>query len=554
MDLSVNKTKNDFLKNKTILLSTWGCGDKDHFHRRDWIPLFKKMFGKLIVFTPRDYHYRYGKKALNTEFLRIIQKEKPDYLLFGPSFFGQFSIETLVKIKELSPLTKTIMEFGDDDWRFEDWSRYYALFFDYVLTLMKDISIYKKDKIKRVFFIHGINPDFFKPMNLEKKYDVTFIGRPVADRYDYIKFLKEKGINIKLFGIAWNNYPDLSGIYQKILYDEEFPRVINQSKININFSKTPYNKGSQGQLKMRVLEVTACKSFLLNEYTDKNLDFINDKKEINFKNKEELLEKIKYYLKHEDEREKIAKETYNHIVKNYSWEFLFTNFFNELEKDKIRKLNLPEINKKIITLSDKELILPAEEIEKKLKDFDYVTFSKEKNKSLEYRNYLQAYSLQITKKQISCCDYYVFSKGLGDYLVSMTKEAFNSLSEEDFCKFLNVNQIMVTKSYFLENFNVFKKLLSGKKIKLINEENTAFVSIPLVKFKEIPSMNYKSMNKVFHMNFIDDLASIFFQKKIITPYIFSFFLAFIKNDFIRKYLINYLKDIKALSNIMKTLK
>ncbi|HTY43796.1 MAG TPA: glycosyltransferase [Patescibacteria group bacterium] len=541
----------DSLKNKKILLATWGLADKDNFECRDWIPLFKKMFGKLITFTMRNYYYHHGKEALNSEFLRIIQTEKPDYLLFGPGFYSQLDIQTISKIKTASPLTKTIIEFGDDDWRFEDWSRYYALFFDYIITTKKETEIYKNDGIKRAIFLHGMNTNFFKPMNLEKKYDVSFIGRPVADRYEYIKFLKENGIKIRLFGIGWQTYPDLKEIYEGVLYNEDYPRVINQSKININFSKTLYKKGAEGQLKGRSLEVPACNSFMLNEYTDRNVEFLNKKKEINFRSKEELLEKIKYYLKHEKERERIAKDVYDYMTKHYAWDILFGNFFKRIEKDKSESFKLPNISKKIEKISKKDFNLSYDELAKKLKNIDFIFFDKDHPEYLLYRNYLQAYSLHITKKPISCCDYFINSPGLGDYMLSMIKESFYTLNKNDFYKILNVNQLMVEKDFFLKNIENFKKLFLGKNVDLINEENTAFVTIPLVRVSKIPSVNYSSLKKALHMNFIDMLFYLFYRKKI-DSYLFSFLLIFLRKNAVRKYLVDYLKDTKSLSNIMKT--
>ena len=71
---------NNYFKKKKLMLSTWGCQDKDGFQGRDWIPLFKQMFGKLIIFGSRNYYYQYGKEALNKEFLEILKREKPDFL------------------------------------------------------------------------------------------------------------------------------------------------------------------------------------------------------------------------------------------------------------------------------------------------------------------------------------------------------------------------------------------------------------------------------------------------------------------------------------------
>lgn len=541
MELFTNKIKKEnFLKDKKLLLATWGCGDKDIYQCRDWIPLFEKMFGKLIVLPIRNYYYYYGKEALNAKFLDIIEKENPDYLIFGQRY-NEIEIETIKKIKKISPNTKTIIEHGDDDFRFDDWGRYYALFFDYVITAKKEIEIYKQDKIPNVTFLHGVNPGFFKPMNLEKKYDVTFIGTPVVDRYEYIKFLKEKEIDIKLFGVGWQKYPNLKDIYFGELYGEDYPKIINQSKVNLNFSKTFYKKGNKGQLKARVFEVSSCGAFFLNEYTTRNIKFINDKKEITFRNKKELLKKINYYLKHEKEREKIAKEVHKYIVEHYSWESLFFEFFKKIYKDKPKPLKLPEIDKKVIKISLTELNKTPAEIKRILNETDYVILDKNNSQSLAHREYLQAYSLFISKKQISCCDYYLNSNLLGNYLIFKSKNAFNTI-KNNFYQFLDINQLMITKKYFLKNFDFFKQLYLGTEKKtfsqeIIKYEKIVFVSIPLIMIKNSPKIKYEKIKENFYMPLFDKFFSFIHSKRFFNPYILNFFLFSIKgNFFILKYL------------------
>jgi hypothetical protein len=552
MKLPLNKIKEEkFLKDKKLLLATWACGDKDIYQCRDWIPLFKKMFGKLIIFPIRNHYYFYGKNSLNSKLLDLIEKEKPDYLLFGHRY-NEIEIETIRKIKKISPNIKTIIVHGDDDFRFDDWGRYYALFFDYVITLKKETEIYANDNLYNFVSIQGVSPDFFKPMNLEKKYDVTFIGTPIVDRPEYIRFLKENGIKVKLFGVEWQNYPDLKEIYEGILYDENYPKVINESKINLNFSKTLYKKGKSGQLKARVLEVPACGAFLLNEYTKMNLEFINKKKEINFKNKEELLEKVKYYLKHEKEREKIAKEVYDYIVKYHSWDILFSDFFKRIDKDKPKSLILPEIDKKIAKISLTELNKTPLELKKILSGIDYVLFNDSNSLSLEDRDYLQAYSLFISKKQISCCDYYVNSELLGDYLLFKSKDIFNTLNNE-FYNFLNVNQLMITKKYFLNNLNSFKRLSSGiidsEIKKKMSDENIVFVSIPLIRVKNIPKFKYSQLKEVFYLSFFDDFFPLIYQKKFLNSYMLKLILFSLKGNY---FIIKSLFE-KFSSNFNKTI-
>ena len=310
------------LKNKKILLASWGCKVKTSQECRDWPPVFKKIFRKVIFFSTKNNIYYSGREKLNKNFLKVLKEERPDYLLVCPSL-SEFEIDTLLKIREITPNTKTIIWSGDDEFRFDDWVRYYALFFDYILTTKKEISIFKKDKIKNVYSMIGVNPNYHRKLNIKEIYDVTFIGTPLADRYDYIKFLMKKGINIRLFGGDWHNYSDLKSIYGGFLYPEDFIKVINQSRINLNFSKTFFKQGKLGQMKGRPIEILACNSFLLTEYTNRTIDFLVKNKKMNFRSKEELLKKIKYYLNHEKERKNIAKEGYDYVIKNHSWEKLF---------------------------------------------------------------------------------------------------------------------------------------------------------------------------------------------------------------------------------------
>ena len=520
----------ELLKNKTILLANWGCGDKDTFQCRDWIPIFKRVFKKVIVMSFRNHYYFYGKKILNENFLKIIEKQKPDYLIFGHRY-NEIEIDTILKIKKLSPNTKTIIEYGDDDSRFDDWGRYYCLFFDYIWTSKKELSIYKNDKRDDAYFMIGISTDYYKPLSLKKIYDVSFIGRPIADRYDYIRFLLDKGINLALFGVGWTDYPDLKDIQKGFLHDEDFVKVINQSKINLNFSKTLYDEGKKGQIKGKIMEIPACGSFLLNEYTEMNPKFINKRKEINFKTKEELLEKINYYLKNEKEREKLAELVYKDVLNEFTWEKKFAEFFQDAEKNSIKKFKLPKFNKKTFIITENEIQFGYNKLKNILNGIDFVFFRKNKSRFSKYKEYFQSYSLYISKKQISCCDYSIYSNKIGDYLLFKSKNAFNTLNKKDFLKILNINQIAVRKDYFLENLESFKKLFNKELTDIINSNNIVFVSIPLIRIKRAVNIEYSIKKEVFHLLFFDRLMPFIYQKNFFHNYLLRFLLFSLNGNF-----------------------
>ena len=499
------------LKNKKILLSTCGCNYIEHFECRDWIPILKNIFGKVTVFGMRNHYYHHGKDYMNKLFLETIKKEKPDYIWINFDY-DEIKIDTLIRIKEICPNCKTIFNCGDDDFRYDDFSRYYALFFDYVVSNLKDLSVYTQDGIKNVFYMVAISPKSFKPLNTEKKYPVSFIGAPVADRYDYIKYLKENHVDISLFGFGWNDFPDLKAIYKGHLLQEDFVKVVNETKINLNFSKSFLKKKSE-QMKNRVLEVPACKSFILTEYTKKNPDFINKFKEINFRNKEELLKKINYFLKNENEIKKITNKVYKETLKEWTWELQLINFFNNIEKNKNYYPKRIFKKYKIKRLKEEDLLLENEKIIRLLKNYDYVTIKKDLVFESKYRDFIQGYSLEKSKKEISCCDYTLSSPLIGDYAIFLGKKAYNLVNNNDFNKLLNINQLAVKKEFFINHLSDFKKIIDNKFSEIITEDNTVFVSIPLVSIRDIDPIGYIGMKKVFRMLFFNKLFSIVYNKK-----------------------------------------
>ena len=299
--------------NKKLLFAPWAASNRQFsIYQGFYIP-FKKIFKEVVMFDPQANIYLYGQDEMNKRLLSVVEKEKPDYIFFLISY-DELYIETLLKIKEISPESIMINYFGDDDTQFENFSLYYCHLFDYCLTFPQlSSAVYKREGIDNIFFSSGRNLDQFKPLNLDKKYDVTFIGTPKMDRHYLLKYLYDNGINLKVFGAGWYKYSDLSKIYGGPLDDKQITKIINQTKINLCFSKNGYG---EPHLKGIVFEIGACGSFVLAEYSHKLLDFFEEDREIiMFKNKEELLGKIRYYLKHENEREKIEKKMYTKVVK-----------------------------------------------------------------------------------------------------------------------------------------------------------------------------------------------------------------------------------------------
>ena len=533
-----------YYQNKKILLAGWDCENKqDSNASQAWYSNLKKIFGKVATFSPKKNYFIYGKEVMNRRFLELINKEKPDFIFFT-LIYDEFDPKVFVEIKERFPELQMISFNSDDSWRFGDYYQYYSLFFDYILTPSHyTLSSYKKNGIKGVSVSYGVNLDYYRPLNLEKKYDVVFIGRPGKERVDYLKFLINEGIKVNIWGDGWGAYPEFKSFYHGILSSEDWLRVVNQSKINLNFSM-----GGDGkpQFKGRTMEVFACKSFCLVGYCKDYLNIFNNNEIVMFKDKKDLLKKINYYLIKDDKREKIANSAYKKIIKKYNLELELYELFNKI-KNKEKQKFVFSLFKKVKYISISEF----NDRENKLKNYDYVCFKIKSSTINPLKENLQVYSLENSEKDISCCDYYVNSPKLGNYLLFKSKQSFDRIGEKANC-LVNPAQLMVKKKYFLRHLNLFKNLLEGKTEKVI-KDNAVFVSIPLIEIKKIRILSIKKMEESFQMKFLDNLGSLYIQKKPILFYLINlifetlkgklFILIILKNTIMNRSKLDKLKDL-----------
>ncbi len=105
-------------------------------------------------------------------------------------------------------------------------------------------------------------------------------------------------------------------------YFNEMPKVFRNSQINLNITLRSIKSG----IPLRALDIMGCGGFLLSNY-QKELDeyFEEGKEMVMFYSLEDCLEKISYYLAHEDIRKKISISGYEAVAKRF-------NYRNQLNK------------------------------------------------------------------------------------------------------------------------------------------------------------------------------------------------------------------------------
>jgi spore maturation protein CgeB len=543
------------IKNKKLLLAAWACENKFYDSYQYWYCPLKRLFKNFVSFDPQKNILQKGRDQMNKDFLKLIEKEKPDYLFLW-LMNDEFKLKTLAKIKDISPKTIILNFCGDDDIQFRNYSIYLSLFVDYNLVL-PNFSLDKYKKLgMNIFPSAGKDMKRFRPLNIKKKYDVSFIGSYKADRYDYIKYLKESGINIALFGWGWSDYPEFADIYKGALEPEELVKVANQTKVNLCFTKSFLGKP---HIVGRYFDISGCKSFTLVEKCPKFADFYKKNKEIIFfNNKEDLLKKIKYYLKNEKQREKIALNAYKRTIKDYDLNKELKTIFSKISKShKINKHSL-KINSK---LRSRLFKITKENINSftkdDLKEIDYIFFQTKGSKSLAFRELLQIFCFEKLKnnKPVSICDYQVYDKKLGILALSLTSMFSEQSNQKEFSSLLDINQIMITKEFFLKHLDKFKKFFKGYPINVINKDNSNFIAIPLVQTSKFPTKNYNLIKKAYHIRTTPNLSQFIYKKQLFTnPYLYRLLFRSFKDPALLKYLIEFSFNKHRIKNLFKIYK
>jgi len=196
--------------------------------------------------------------------------------------------------------------------------------FDFCWTMTRNAIPKFKGLNDSVFALPlAINDGIYKKKNLEKEYDVIFIGSPISDRNDYISHLINNGISVKIFSSHGNSRP---------LNASEMVDEYNKAKIALSFTRL---NGSDGhEVRLRSFEIPACGTLHLSEYCEEMKDYFDLHEVQMFKDKDELLGLTKILLVNDELREQIALNGYNRTVRDHTWATRYDQVFKILDLKK----------------------------------------------------------------------------------------------------------------------------------------------------------------------------------------------------------------------------
>ena len=287
-----------------------------------WYKPLQKVFSKVIAYDYPKRQTEIGVRAVNKEVIELVRKELPKYVLWLSAYY-EFRESTFECIRREGAIV--IGSFMDDEICFDDCSKWWIPYLDYCLTNAIEAVPKYRELGARVILtvpVGGGIPMDRDWSNIEERHEVSFVGLKEADREQYINVLRNRNIPVHVFGKGWGG---------RVPY-EEMRDIFKTSKINLNFSRTHHD--NKLGIKGRVFEVCLAGGFLLMEYVPSIENyFVLDKEIVCFKNAEEMIDKVIYYLNHDKQRRDIAQAGWKRAINEYTPFHMLSKVFREIEED-----------------------------------------------------------------------------------------------------------------------------------------------------------------------------------------------------------------------------
>jgi spore maturation protein CgeB len=180
---------------------------------------------------------------------------------------------------------------------------------------------YRSVGAKAIYLPAGANPDIFRPYDLPRDIDVSFIGQRYGWRPVMVDELRRRGIHIKTFGKGWERGE---------IPQEDLIRLYSRSKITLGFAGVADSK-DVFCLKGRDFEAPMSGAFYLTQYHPEIEHWFEIGKEIVcFRDIDDLVKKIRHYLAHPEQAEEIRRRGRRKCLKTHTWVGRFNRIFGEL--------------------------------------------------------------------------------------------------------------------------------------------------------------------------------------------------------------------------------
>jgi len=287
-------------------------------------------------------------ESLLDEIKKITSKQKVD-LIFSYFYAKHILPEAIKEIKRLG--VPTVNFYCNAIHQFHLVSKI-APVFDYCMVPEKEaLNKYISVGANPIHIQMAANPDYYKPLPVNEEFDVTFVGQNYLNRGQYINFLYNNGVDVKVWGPNWktpnktfkqkmkniaralmrNHYPLPPEKVGGILTDDELIKMYSKSRISLGFSEVEVEGNLERHVRLRDFEAPMSRALYFTGFQEELAEYYDIGKEIIcYDTKEELLEKIQFYLRNQSMAEKVREAGYNRALRDHTWEKRFQTLFESI--------------------------------------------------------------------------------------------------------------------------------------------------------------------------------------------------------------------------------
>ena len=247
----------------------------------------------------------------------------------------------------------TVIWYPDVDDKIPEWVVPLARKVDFFFTMAEGwIGEWKKQGVEHISWLsQGFEPSFFShrgitPYERETyQSDITFIGNIdstklyLSRRYRLSRIIKD-GFQLKWWGQRLGRKPvNIPVIFSKLgrsyggrsVYFQDFAKIVQCSKLFLAFDAVPQVRKS---MSARMYTAIGCGAFYLCQYVDGMEEvFVPDKEIVTFRDDDEMIDKIRYYLPREDKRREIAGNGQRRILAEYTYQHRLNEMMDILRKN-----------------------------------------------------------------------------------------------------------------------------------------------------------------------------------------------------------------------------
>lgn len=186
--------------------------------------------------------------------------------------------------------------------------------------------------VKNAYFIpHGFDPEIHRKLNIssdEQRYfncDASFIGTWSPKKENWLSHLVQKmpELNFKIWGDQW--FKATSEILRKniqhtAVLGDLYAVAIQCSLINLGILSEKVAGSSSGDLiTSRTFHIPGSSGFMLHERNEESILYYKEDSEAGFfEGKEEMADKVAYYLQNPETRNRIQVEGYHRALREHS--------------------------------------------------------------------------------------------------------------------------------------------------------------------------------------------------------------------------------------------